>query len=63
MWIRRLKTILLLVAAAVICVRGVTYTDPSGSGLIPVVMCALMGLALMMLGFGVATKSSDPLFI
>ncbi len=63
MWYRRLKMVLLLLAAAAVCVRGITYNDPTGSGIIPILMCALMGLSLLLLSVGVATKTSDPLFI
>jgi hypothetical protein len=52
-----------MVAAVMVCWRGMTYNDPAGSGIIPILLCGLMGLALLMLSFGVATKSSDPLFI
>ena len=63
LWFRRIKMLLLVAAAALICWRGTTYNDPTGVGIVPILMCGLMGLALLMLSFGLATKSSDPLFI
>ncbi len=62
MLIRRFKMVLLLAFALIMVYRGTTYSDPVGSGVIPVVMCALMALVLSMLSLGLATKASDPLF-
>jgi hypothetical protein len=62
-WFRRIKMLLLVLAAILICWRGMTYNDPTGAGVVPILMCGLMGFALLLLSLGLASKSSDPLFI
>jgi hypothetical protein len=48
---RMAKIIGMILVAIAICWRGTTFSDPVGSGVVPVLMCLAAGVSLALLAF------------